>query len=108
MQFRPKAPQCVNRKQKIVLWAGIGAFCLTLFCAPWRITPTAYQQTDLLSGAHYSVPRSVYSVNAPVWDAPIGGELVVGTLLVEWIGICVVSALLMMALRGSQSQPTGR
>jgi hypothetical protein len=97
----------MNKKQKLALWAGLGTFCLTLLFAPWQVTPPPDQHTDLLSGAHYSTPRSTYSVNGPIWDAPFNGELMIGVLLMEWVGIGVCSMILLFALRDGRKKLDG-
>ena len=75
----------MNKKQKIIVGIALAIFALTLLCAPWTVTSSL---------THIS--RSDVS---PVWDGPSNGELQTVALLIEWVGIGVISCGLLAIFR---------
>lgn len=84
----------MNKKQKAVIWVALGLFAMTLFNAPWHVVyPDEYSIHGHRRAGHQS------SEVTAIWNAPSHGSLRVGALFVEWIGIAVVSGVLLFLFK---------
>lgn len=84
----------MNKKQKAVIWMALAVFALTMLAAPFRSTFPGITYT---SG--YRSPDTSRTELAAVWNAPDYGKLLIGTLLVEWVGIGIVSGVLVLLFK---------
>ena len=73
----------MNKKQKAVVWIALFLFVITLFNSPWN----------------YRRYNTDFSGNYPVWSGPENGQLLVGSLFVEWFGIAVVGGVLFLLFK---------
>lgn len=97
----------MSKKQKILIWLNLGVFTLTLVAAPWVVSTPARTMASPIPGPAFSYTTSgtSYSINAPIWDGPLFGELNVAALLLEWLAIVVISGVMFFMLKTKKQPP---
>ena len=86
----------MNRKQLIVLWAGVGVVALMLLFPPWRIPETAMPLGYwwILSPPNWGTCSELDD-----WGGVPMGALDYHRLLAQWLVVAAITAALILTLK---------